>query len=95
VAVLPQSTPPLHTPAPAVLVLVPVSLGRTLPHSPLLQHPHPSARKSATTMYSLGQKFWQTMHVTQNCHQAEYPSAYWPAVLHAFMGAQHSHAHVT
>jgi hypothetical protein len=45
--------------------------------------------------YSLGQKFWQTMHVTQNCHQAEYPSAYWPAVLHAFMGAQHSHAHVT
>jgi hypothetical protein len=29
--------------------------------------------------YSLGQKFWQTMHVTQNCHQDEYPSAYWPA----------------
>jgi hypothetical protein len=42
-------------------------------------------------MYSLGQKFWQTMHVSQSCRQAEYHVASWSSWLHAVMPALHSH----
>jgi hypothetical protein len=41
--------------------------------------------------YSLGQKFWQTMHVSQGCKQAEYQVASWSSWLHAVMPALHSH----
>jgi hypothetical protein len=45
------------------------------------------------TLYSVGQTFEQTMHVSQDCKQAEYPFACCSSVLHALMSALHSHGH--
>jgi hypothetical protein len=41
--------------------------------------------------YSSGQKFGQTMDVSQGCQQAEYQYAFWSTWLHAVMPAPHSH----
>jgi hypothetical protein len=49
------------------------------------------AMPAAAQCYSLGQKFWQTMDVSQGCKQAEYHVASWSSWLHAVMPALHSH----
>jgi hypothetical protein len=42
-------------------------------------------------IYSTGQKFGQTMDVSQGCKQALYQYAFWSTWLHAVMPAPHSH----
>jgi hypothetical protein len=44
-----------------------------------------------TSCYSSGQKFGQTMDVSQGCKQAEHQVAFWSTWLHAVMPVPHSH----
>jgi hypothetical protein len=46
---------------------------------------------NATCTYSFGQKFGQTMNVSQGCKQAEYQGAFRYTLLHPVMPALHSH----
>jgi hypothetical protein len=62
------------------------------PHTPCRAHSNPSFDKHTTTTgNSSGQKFGQTMDVSQGCKQAEYQYAFWSTWLHAVMPAPHSH----
>jgi hypothetical protein len=50
-----------------------------------------SKAAASKPMYSSGQKFGQTMDVSQGCKQAEHQVAIWSTWLHAVMPAPHSH----
>jgi hypothetical protein len=56
---------------------------------------HVQQHNMASKPDSLGHKFGQTMHVSQDCNQAECPFACWSSVLHALMKALHSYGHLT